>query len=90
MNATMKGVGDVAYKAFTAGLGAATIYLAVTFSINVYRGLSWHTSQSAVLAVLDSFFFQFRKLKRINLWNDAGLEFSPMRACSPPLFVSQL
>ncbi|KAI0497073.1 hypothetical protein KFK09_023401 [Dendrobium nobile] len=48
MNATMKGVGDVAYKAFTAGLGAATIYLAVTFSINVYRGLSWHTSQSKI------------------------------------------
>ncbi|PKA56343.1 hypothetical protein AXF42_Ash014846 [Apostasia shenzhenica] len=42
----MRRVGDIAYKAFTAGLGAATIYLAVTFSINVYRGLSWHNTQS--------------------------------------------
>ncbi|CAL5379695.1 unnamed protein product [Camellia sinensis] len=30
-----------AFKAFTAGLRVATIYLAATFSINVYCGLSW-------------------------------------------------
>ncbi|ONK70243.1 uncharacterized protein A4U43_C05F31730 [Asparagus officinalis] len=33
-------------KAFTAGLGVATVYLAGTFSVNVYRGLSWHNAQS--------------------------------------------
>jgi hypothetical protein len=34
--------GDWSFKAFTAGLGLATIYLTATFSFNVYRGLSWH------------------------------------------------
>ncbi|KAK4794037.1 hypothetical protein SAY86_012031 [Trapa natans] len=38
--------GDWAFKAFTAGLGVATVYLAATFSVNVYRGLSWHNAQS--------------------------------------------
>ncbi|KAI8543536.1 hypothetical protein RHMOL_Rhmol08G0226200 [Rhododendron molle] len=38
--------GDWTFKAFTAGLGLATIYLAATFSANVYRGLSWHNAQS--------------------------------------------
>ncbi|GJM97107.1 hypothetical protein PR202_ga14008 [Eleusine coracana subsp. coracana] len=37
---------DAAFKALTAGLGFATLYLAGTFSINVYRGLSWHSEQS--------------------------------------------
>ncbi|KAL2321900.1 hypothetical protein Fmac_026279 [Flemingia macrophylla] len=39
-------VGDYAFKAFTATLGIATIYLAATFSVNVYRGLSWHNAQT--------------------------------------------
>ncbi|TKY55150.1 hypothetical protein E2542_SST19564 [Spatholobus suberectus] len=39
-------VGDYAFKAFTATLGIATIYLTATFSVNVYRGLSWHNAQS--------------------------------------------
>ncbi|KAH6781516.1 hypothetical protein C2S52_001724 [Perilla frutescens var. hirtella] len=39
-------IGDWAFKAFTAGLGAATIYLTATFSINVYRGLNWHNAQT--------------------------------------------
>ncbi|KAF7838389.1 Cytochrome c oxidase assembly protein [Senna tora] len=38
--------GDYAFKAFTAGLGFATIYLTATFSVNVYRGLAWHNAQS--------------------------------------------
>ncbi|KAF8094942.1 hypothetical protein N665_0348s0025 [Sinapis alba] len=38
--------GDWSFKAFTAGLGFATIYLTATFSVNVYRGLSWHNAQS--------------------------------------------
>ncbi|KAH0922302.1 hypothetical protein HID58_022320, partial [Brassica napus] len=38
--------GDWSFKAFTAGLGLATIYLTTTFSVNVYRGLSWHNAQS--------------------------------------------
>ncbi|ESQ45778.1 hypothetical protein EUTSA_v10010893mg [Eutrema salsugineum] len=38
--------GDWSFKAFTAGLGLATIYLTATFSANVYRGLSWHNAQS--------------------------------------------
>ncbi|KAF3326021.1 hypothetical protein FCM35_KLT09101 [Carex littledalei] len=37
---------DVAFKALTAGLGVATIYLTVTFSVNVYRGFTWHSAQS--------------------------------------------
>ncbi|PKI63162.1 hypothetical protein CRG98_016347 [Punica granatum] len=40
--------GDWAFKAFTAGLGIATVYLAGTFSVNVYRGLSWHNAQSKI------------------------------------------
>jgi hypothetical protein len=39
-------VGDLAFKVLTAGLGVATLYLAATFPINVYRGLSWHSKQS--------------------------------------------
>ncbi|KAK6795239.1 hypothetical protein RDI58_008692 [Solanum bulbocastanum] len=37
--------GDWAFKAFSAGLGVATIFFAATFSANVYRGLSWHNRQ---------------------------------------------
>ncbi|KAH7867074.1 hypothetical protein Vadar_028544 [Vaccinium darrowii] len=40
--------GDWTFKAFTAGLGLTTIYLAATFSVNVYRGLSWHNAQSKI------------------------------------------
>ncbi|RAL48150.1 hypothetical protein DM860_005574 [Cuscuta australis] len=40
--------GDWAFKAFTAGLGVATVYLGATFSVNVYRGLKWHNSQAIV------------------------------------------
>ncbi|KAL9254616.1 hypothetical protein AKJ16_DCAP13128 [Drosera capensis] len=43
-------VGDWAFKGFTAALGVATVYLGVTFSVNVYRGLSWHNSQSGARA----------------------------------------
>ncbi|CAI9096941.1 OLC1v1033205C1 [Oldenlandia corymbosa var. corymbosa] len=39
-------VGDWGFKAFTATLGVATIYLAGTFSVNVYRGLAWHSAES--------------------------------------------
>lgn len=42
-------VGDWGFKAFTAALGVATIYLAGTFSVNVYRGLAWHSAQSVCL-----------------------------------------
>ncbi|CAF1708096.1 unnamed protein product [Brassica oleracea var. botrytis] len=38
--------GDWSFKAFTAGLGFTTIYLTATFSVNVYRGLSWNNAQS--------------------------------------------
>ncbi|KAM7471356.1 hypothetical protein LguiA_009539 [Lonicera macranthoides] len=38
--------GDLVFKAFTAGLGVATLYLTATFSVNVYRGLSWHNAQT--------------------------------------------
>ncbi|PON86102.1 hypothetical protein TorRG33x02_181520 [Trema orientale] len=44
--------GDWAFKAFTAGLGVTTIYLTTTFSVNVYRGISWHNSQSPVRLLL--------------------------------------
>ncbi|XP_047072360.1 uncharacterized protein LOC124681494 [Lolium rigidum] len=37
---------DMAFKALTAGLGVTTLYLAATFSVNVYRGLAWHSEQS--------------------------------------------
>ncbi|BFG32653.1 hypothetical protein CerSpe_189270 [Prunus speciosa] len=40
--------GDWAFKAFTAGLGITTIYLTVTFSANVYKGLAWHNAQSKI------------------------------------------
>ncbi|KAF9667801.1 hypothetical protein SADUNF_Sadunf15G0061200 [Salix dunnii] len=41
--------GDWTFKVFTVGLGVATTYLAATFSVNVYRGLSWHNTQSVVM-----------------------------------------
>jgi hypothetical protein len=41
-------VADVAFKALTAGLGVAMIYLTVTFFINVYRGFSWHSAQPVI------------------------------------------
>ncbi|KAF1887799.1 hypothetical protein Lal_00023807 [Lupinus albus] len=41
-------VGDYAFKAFTATLGAATVYLTATFSVNVYTGLAWHNAQSII------------------------------------------
>ncbi|KAB2054912.1 hypothetical protein E1A91_A12G301500v1 [Gossypium mustelinum] len=40
--------GDWVFKGLTAGLGLATIYLTATFSVNVYRGLAWHNSQSKI------------------------------------------
>ncbi|KAL1371587.1 hypothetical protein HN51_001815 [Arachis hypogaea] len=39
-------VGDYAFKAFTATLGATTLYLTATFSVNLYRGFVWHNSQT--------------------------------------------
>ncbi|GFP79956.1 hypothetical protein PHJA_000139000 [Phtheirospermum japonicum] len=48
-------IGDWAFRAFTAGLGVATIYLTATFSFNVYRGLAWHSAQTVIKIVL--FFF---------------------------------
>ncbi|CAD6207420.1 unnamed protein product [Miscanthus lutarioriparius] len=47
-------VGDLAFKALTTGLGVATLYLAATFSVNVYRGLSWHSEQSNQISALIS------------------------------------
>ncbi|KAK4735355.1 hypothetical protein R3W88_009616 [Solanum pinnatisectum] len=44
--------GDWAFKAFSAGLGVATIFFAATFSANVYRGLSWHNRQSSLCSFL--------------------------------------
>ncbi|KAH0762594.1 hypothetical protein KY290_018667 [Solanum tuberosum] len=46
--------GDWAFKAFSAGLGVATIFFAATFSANVYRGLSWHNRQSVIPIILIS------------------------------------
>ncbi|KAL7607576.1 hypothetical protein Lser_V15G17176 [Lactuca serriola] len=40
--------GDLTFKAFTLGLGVATIYLGGSFSFNVYRGLAWHNAQSKI------------------------------------------
>ncbi|OIT02436.1 hypothetical protein A4A49_53153 [Nicotiana attenuata] len=40
--------GDWAFKAFSAGLGVATIFFAASFSLNVYRGLSWHNRQTRI------------------------------------------
>jgi hypothetical protein len=39
-------MGDLTFKALTGGLGVTTLYLATTFPVNVYRGLSWHSEQS--------------------------------------------
>ncbi|QHO49923.1 uncharacterized protein DS421_1g18190 [Arachis hypogaea] len=41
-------VGDYAFKAFTATLGATTLYLTATFSVNLYRGFVWHNSQTVI------------------------------------------
>ncbi|PIA62334.1 hypothetical protein AQUCO_00200376v1 [Aquilegia coerulea] len=45
MSGVASKVGDLAFKAFTAGLGVTTIWLTATFSVNIYRGLSWHNAQ---------------------------------------------
>ncbi|GJN22822.1 hypothetical protein PR202_gb10421 [Eleusine coracana subsp. coracana] len=54
---------DVAFKALTAGLGFATLYLAGTFSINVYRGLSWHSEQSIDSWILPLFCYKWMKFE---------------------------
>ncbi|KAI4329574.1 hypothetical protein MLD38_027947 [Melastoma candidum] len=46
MGMMLRKAGDWGFKALTASLGVATLYLAATFSVNVFRGLSWHNSQS--------------------------------------------
>lgn len=43
--------GDLLFKAFVGGLGVTTIYLTATFSVNVYRGLSWHKAQSVTSTI---------------------------------------
>ncbi|KAK6924911.1 hypothetical protein RJ641_009237 [Dillenia turbinata] len=58
-------VGDWAFKAFTLGLGVATIYLTATFSVNVYRGLSWHKAQSVAICVLNV--SKVASLNRLNM-----------------------
>jgi hypothetical protein len=57
-------VGDYAFKAFTATLGVATIYLTGTFSVNVYKGLAWHNAQSVILSFSLNYLFDspFRQL----------------------------
>lgn len=45
----MKRVVDFGFKALVAGLGITTVYMTVTFSVNVYRGLSWHNAQTVNL-----------------------------------------
>ncbi|KAL3835143.1 hypothetical protein ACJIZ3_009879 [Penstemon smallii] len=47
-------IGNWAFKAFTAGLGVATIYLTATFSVNVYRGIAWHSAQSTSRSPCDA------------------------------------
>nr|XP_016467326.1 PREDICTED: uncharacterized protein LOC107789963 isoform X2 [Nicotiana tabacum] len=55
--------GDWTFKAFSAGLGVATIFFAASFSLNVYRGLSWHNRQSPFYA----FGVEVRGLRRKDL-----------------------
>lgn len=45
-------IGDWAFKAFTAGLGLATVYMTATFSLNIYRGLAWHKEQKVSILLL--------------------------------------
>ncbi|CAN6448433.1 unnamed protein product [Victoria cruziana] len=45
----MAGVGDVAFKVLSGGLGVATIYLTGVCAVNLFRGFSWHTSQPVCL-----------------------------------------
>ncbi|GAB2269898.1 hypothetical protein Dimus_004817 [Dionaea muscipula] len=52
-------MGDWAFKGVTAALGIATIYLGVTFSVNVYRGLAWHNSQTGKVLCKDCEFCVF-------------------------------
>lgn len=47
--------GDWAFKAFSAGLGVATVFFAASFSANVYRGLSWHNRQSVIPVITFSY-----------------------------------
>ncbi|KAK1257232.1 hypothetical protein QJS04_geneDACA019003 [Acorus gramineus] len=52
-------MGEVVFKGLTASLGLATLYLAATFSVNVYRGLSWHNSQSVFPSSLSIYIYLF-------------------------------
>ncbi|KAF9624689.1 hypothetical protein IFM89_012982 [Coptis chinensis] len=54
MSGAASKVGDWAFKAFTGGLGVVTIYLTATFSVNVYRGLSWHNAQQYNISAASS------------------------------------
>uniref|UniRef100_A0A7N2MNF2 Uncharacterized protein n=1 Tax=Quercus lobata TaxID=97700 RepID=A0A7N2MNF2_QUELO len=42
MGMASKTAGDWAFRAFTTGLACGTLYFAYGFSVNVYRGISWH------------------------------------------------
>ncbi|KAG1359056.1 hypothetical protein COCNU_08G005020 [Cocos nucifera] len=53
----MGSVGDVAFRAFTPGLSIATLYLAGTFFVNFYHGLSWRRTQSLSSPTFLSLFF---------------------------------
>jgi hypothetical protein len=77
-------VGDLAFKALTAGLGVATLYLAATFSVNVYRGLSWHSEQSVRPPSPHPCRFGSRPLIRCAGFDHAGaITDGPLNTASP-------
>ncbi|XP_019247747.1 PREDICTED: uncharacterized protein LOC109227154 [Nicotiana attenuata] len=88
--------GDWAFKAFSAGLGVATIFFAASFSLNVYRGLSWHNRQTEYVLTYCSFIclmmgdigearnfprvFKFKKSGKIS--DKRGLRRKDLKSCS--------
>lgn len=56
MGMASKTAGDWAFTAFTTGLAGGTLYFAYAFSVNVYRGLSWHKAQVLYLSLSVTFF----------------------------------
>ena len=51
MGMASKTAGDWAFRAFTTGLACGTLYFAYGFSVNVYRGISWHKAHVLSLSL---------------------------------------
>ncbi|KAK7857349.1 hypothetical protein CFP56_018548 [Quercus suber] len=79
MGMASKTAGDWAFTAFTTGLAGGTLYFAYAFSVNVYRGLSWHKAHVLSLSVTFFLFGYFFFDLMIMLSAIAGMRQCPLK-----------